>query len=117
MMGIPFSMVSYAITAAIVLWILSDPQNNTKMFISIPSIAVLTFSYIVLGTDWSAFGEPIESLRLFFAGMVAIPYVVSSGFAFFLRVYAYMWAQARKSKSRKKHGKKELSIEALLEKR
>lgn len=71
------------------------------MFLGIPSIAVLIFSYIVLGTDWTEFGRELDSLRMFFAGLVAIPYVISSGVAFFIRVYSYMLEKAREGNAQK----------------
>jgi len=116
MMSTPFALVSYGITAAIILWISSDPEENTKMFLSIPSIAILMFSYIVLGTSWAEFGAMMENLRIFFAGMVAIPYVTASGYAYLLRVYAYMWSKTMKKQKRSKRNN-ELTIEKLLGKK
>lgn len=115
MMG-PFGLFALAITLVIVLWELSDPENNTKMFLGIPSQTVLIYSLVVLGTNWSIFGEPMEQLRIFIAGMVAIPYVVAGGFAFFYRVYTYMWHLANQTQQKNNHKKKELRAEALLAK-
>jgi len=114
-MMVPFNVVSFGVTFIIIMWILSDPENNTRMFLGIPSIAVLMFSYIVLGTNWAVFGQEFENLRLFFAGIVAIPYVVSSGAAFFIRVYSYMLAQATAPKARNSSsGRGGIRIEDLL---
>jgi len=114
----PFNIVSFSITFIIIMWILSDPENNTRMFLGIPSIAVLLFSYTVLSTDWTVFGQEFENLRLFFAGIVAIPYVVSSGAAFFIRVYSYMLSQATNSRKQKNRTNTDgrLNIEDLLPK-
>lgn len=110
----PFNLVSFGITFVIVVWILSDPENNTRMFLGIPSIAVLLFSLIVLSTDWTVFGKELDNLRVFFAGIVAIPYVVSSGAAFFLRVYSYIWMQAKSAKNQNKGERKGIRVEDLL---
>lgn len=115
MMGL-FGFFALAITLVIVLWEMSDPENNTKMFLGIPSQTVLIYSLVVLGTNWSVFGEPMEQLRIFIAGMVAIPYVVAGGFAFFYRVYTYMWHLASQGQHKTQNRKKELRAEALLAK-
>lgn len=112
-----FSAVVFGITLVIVLWILSDPKENTKIFLGIPSLTILLFSLIVLGTDWSIFGHNFEQLRLFLAGIVAIPYVISSGFAFFLRVYAYMWELATRKQKTKKTKRGGVSLEDLIKAR
>lgn len=116
MMG-PFGLFALAITFVIVVWEMSDPENNTKMFLGIPSQTVLIYSLVVLGTNWSVFGEPMEQLRIFIAGMVAIPYVVAGGFAFFYRVYTYMWHLAnQEKKDTGKKNKPTLRAEELLAK-
>ena len=110
---IAFNLLIFTITLVLVIWILQDPENNTKMFLNIPSIAVLLYSLVVLGTDWSMFGDEFEAMRMFLAGIVAIPYVTAAGFAFFIRVYTYMWKMSRTST--KRHRK--ISIEDLLRSR
>ena len=110
---VPFNLIVFGITLMIVLWLIQNPDENSKVFLNIPSIAVLMFALVVLSTDWSSFGPEFEAIRMFLAGLVAIPYVVASGFAFFLRVYAYMWYLAT-GKKRKKQ--KNITIESLLKK-
>lgn len=108
---IAFNAIIFAITLVLVLWILQDPDNNTKIFLNIPSIAILVYSLVVLGTDWSAFGPEFEVIRMFLAGTVAIPYVVASGFAFFIRVYTYIWKLSRGIDITKK---RKVTIEDLI---
>ena len=103
-----FNLMVFGITAVLILWLIQDPRNNTKIFLNIPSIAVLLFSMVVLGTNWSVYGPEFEAIRIFLGGIVAIPYVVAAGFAYFLRVYAYIW-QISRDKMPKKH-----TIEDLL---
>ena len=111
-MMIAFNLLIFAITLVLIIWILSDPENTTKVFLNIPSIAVLMYSLVVSGTDWSAFGSEFEALRLFLAGIVAIPYVTAAGFAFFIRVYTYIWKISRGQEIQRK--KKSISIEDLI---